>query len=243
MQMIHRVLQHIYETVSLKIILIAPPCHRPILVSYITEHVGRFSKETTTLRESVVTGKGEIFYPDPKIVNSTARVPLTDNSLQGNFQESKTRKLSSMRNGTKKDYTAKFKQFSSWCAEWKVDPFLDSVGDFANFLTSLFERGLKYRTINGNTYRCYYLICMYLLLTIVQLGSIPTVSVSYKGIFNKRPPVKRLMASWDVCFNSACLREDPFEPLNNAFNNSHGRLVFWLPYQHFGDVELFSLYR
>ena len=37
-----------------------------------------------------------------------------------------------------------------------------------------------------------------------------------KGVFNERPPVKRLIPNWDLSFILGCLKEDPFEPLKDA---------------------------
>ena len=70
-------------------------------------------------------------------------------SAKGFSEEIKKLLALSWRKGTRKDYPVKFMQFSMWCTEWKLDPFLASLNDCADFLTSLFERGLKYITING----------------------------------------------------------------------------------------------
>ena len=139
-----------YETVPLQIILIAPHWPRLFLVSYASKHVRGFSDKAATLGESAVTGKGESISPRPEISEFDG-IAVVDRHFSAKGFSEETRKLLALswRKGTRKDYTAKFKQFSIWCTERKVDPCLASLNDCADFLTSLFQRGLKYRTING----------------------------------------------------------------------------------------------
>ena len=37
-----------------------------------------------------------------------------------------------------------------------------------------------------------------------------------KGIFNDRPPLKKLVPEWDLCLVLGCLGKSPFEPLKDA---------------------------
>ena len=36
------------------------------------------------------------------------------------------------------------------------------------------------------------------------------------GIFNERPPLKKLFPEWDLCLVLGCMRKPPFEPLKDA---------------------------
>jgi len=76
---------------------------------------------------------------------------IINNQLKTKGFSKKARKLlsASWRSGTQKDYKEKFRKFNSWCDQWKIDPYQASLEDCANFLTSLFEKGLQYRTIAG----------------------------------------------------------------------------------------------
>ena len=184
------------------------------MVSYASKHVSGFSDKAATLGESAVTGKGESISPRPEISEFDG-IAVVDRHFSAKGFSEETRKLLALswRKGTRKDYTAKFKQFSMWCTEWKVDPFLVSPNDCADFLTSLLQRGLKYRTING--YRSM------LSSFLPPIDNCPIGQHSYiirllKGVFNERPPVKLLIPNWDLSFILGCLKEDPFEPSNDA---------------------------
>ena len=203
-----------YETVPLQNNSDSTSLAETVLVSYSSKHVSGFSDKAATLGESAVTGKGESISPRPKISEFDGMAVVDRHFSAKRFSE-KTRKLLALswRKGTRKDYTAKFKQFSMWCTEWKVDPFLASPNNCADFLTSLFQRGLKYRTING--YRSI------LSSFLPPIDNCPIGQHSYiirllKGAFNERPPVKRLIPNWDLSFILGCLKEDPFEPLKDA---------------------------
>lgn len=50
---------------------------------------------------------------------------------------------------TQSAYNSCLRHWCSWCTEKKIDPFCDSVEQIANFLTYLFEKGHKYKTINS----------------------------------------------------------------------------------------------
>ena len=109
----------------------------------------------------------------------------------------KTRKLlsASWRAGTQKDYKCKFKKFSSWCGERKIDPYEASLNNVANFLTSLYEKGLKYRTIAG-----YRSMLSFVLPPIenVQVGQHPYIIRLLKGVFNIKPPKHKLVPDWGL---------------------------------------------
>ena len=203
-----------YETVPLQNNSDSTSLAETVLVSYSSKHVSGFSDKAATLGESAVTGKGENISPRPEISEFDGMAVVYRHFSAKGFSE-ETRKLLALswRKGTRKDYTAKFKQFSMWCTERKVDPFLASLNDCADFLTSLFQRGLKYRTING--YRSM------LSSFLPPIDNCPIGQHSYiirllKGVFNERPPVKRLIPNWDLSFILGCLKEDPFEPLKDA---------------------------
>ena len=127
----------------------------------------------------------------------------------------KTRNLlaKSWRKGTQKDYRSKFRQFDSWCREQQVDTYTASLANCADFLTHLFEKGLKYRTING-----YRSMLSSVLAPVgnVPVGQHPFIIRLLKGVFNERPPERKLLPEWDLLLVLACLKEEPFEPLKDA---------------------------
>ena len=127
------------------------------------------------------------------------------------FSES-TRELmsKSWRHGTQRDHKAKFRIFHSWCAEREIDPYLASLEDCADFLTCMFHKGLKYRTLNG--YRSM-LSSVLAPVDNCAVGQHPLIIRILKAVFNKCPPVKKLIPEWNLLLVLECLKEDPFEPL------------------------------
>ena len=126
-----------------------------------------------------------------------------------------TRKLlaASWRSGTQKDYKCKFRKFYSWCREREIDPYLASLDICANFLTSLFDKGLKYRTIAG--YRSM-LSSVLPPIDNVRVGQHPYIIRLLKGVFNSRPPVRKLLPEWDLPSVLDMLKQPPFEPMQTA---------------------------
>ena len=124
-----------------------------------------------------------------------------------------TRKLlaASWRSGTQKDYKCKFRQFSSWCSQKQVDPYAASLDQCANFLSSLFDKGLKYRTIAG-----YRSMLSSILAPIdkIPIGQHPYIIRLLKGVFNSRPPERKLLPEWDLPIVLDMLEKPPFTPMN-----------------------------
>ena len=50
----------------------------------------------------------------------------------------------------------------------------------------------------------------------IPVGQHPHIIRLLKGIFNERPPLKRLVPEWDLLVILGCLKEKPFEPLKDA---------------------------
>lgn len=203
-----------YETVSMQDNSHSSTLAETVLVSDNVENVDRLSNEIATLEESVVSREGSSAAPRSSVPESNGMAAVDRQFSTKGFSE-RSRKLlsSSWRNGTKKDYNSKFKQFNSWCTERNLDPLQASLNECADFLTSLFEKGLKYRTING--YRS-------MLSAILPpsdncpIGQHPYIIRLLKGVFNERPPVKCLIPNWDLSLVLGCLKEAPFEPLKDA---------------------------
>ena len=203
-----------YETVSMQDNFHSSTLAETVLVSDNVENVDRLSNEIATLEESVVSREGSSAAPRSSVPESNGMAAVDRQFSTKGFSE-RSRKLlsSSWRNGTKKDYNSKFKQFNSWCTERNLDPLQPSLNECADFLTSLFEKGLKYRTING--YRS-------MLSAILPpsdncpIGQHPYIIRLLKGVFNERPPVKCLIPNWDLSLVLGCLKEAPFEPLKDA---------------------------
>ena len=163
-------------------------------------------------QDLLVQPKTRIFHPKPEIFNLTAWLAVNRSFQSKGFSED-TRKLmvASWRSGTWKDYSIKFKKFNSWCCEWEIDLNTATLTNCADFLSSLFQTGLKYRTILG--YRSM-LSVMLPQINGYPVGQHPDILRLLKGVFNSRPPVKQLVPEWDLQKVLDLLSNPPFEPMN-----------------------------
>ena len=134
-------------------------------------------------------------------------------SASGFSQEVRNLLSASWRAGTQKDYSGKFKQFSSWCRGKQIDTYSASLTDCAEFLSSLFHKGLQYRTIAG--YRSM-LSSVLPPVNNIPVGQHPHIVRLIKGIFNSRPPTTKLLPEWELPLVLGLLKRPPFEPLSLA---------------------------
>ena len=121
--------------------------------------------------------------------------------------------VASWRSGTRKDYARKFKKLSSWCSQLEIDPYAATLTDCADFLTSLFHTGLKYRQISG------YRSMLSVMLPQVDgklVGQHSDMIRLLKGVFNLRSPIKLLVPEWDLEKILSILSKSPFEPMQKC---------------------------
>ena len=142
---------------------------------------------------------------------------------KGFLEDSRKLLATSWRVGTQKDYAVKFNKFHSyiWCSEREIDPYKATLTEFADFLiSSLFLSGLKYRTIAG-----YRSMLSAILPSVdnVPVGQHPHIIRLLKGVFNSRPPQKKLVPKWDLQRVLEFLSRDLFEPLSKV----HLKYLTW----------------
>ena len=63
----------------------------------------------------------------------------------------------SWRRGTEKSYSSAWELWQGWCSKGLIDPLSASLSDIANFLSSEFENGKQYSTLNTYTVLQYQL--------------------------------------------------------------------------------------
>ena len=131
-------------------------------------------------------------------------------STKGFSQRVRDLLSASWRAGTQRDYSCKFRQFSSWCSQRQIDLYSASLAECAEFLTFLFHKGLQYRTIAG--YRSM-LSSVLQPIDNIPVGQHPYIIRLLKGIFNSRPPRVKLLPEWDLRLVLKLLKKPPFEPL------------------------------
>ena len=119
-----------------------------------------------------------------------------------------------LRKSTRVTYDSKLECFFKWCENIPCDPSSASLGQIADFLIYLFDKGLAISTIRS--YRSAIASCH----KGFQDGS--SVSVSQvlsrlcRSFFLKRPPVKTLLPAWSLPSVLSALSKAPFEPLHKA---------------------------
>ncbi|XP_063427248.1 uncharacterized protein LOC134710781 [Mytilus trossulus] len=189
---------------------------KTMVVSTVTTTVDSTTPTITSMGKSARTRSG-------KIKNSSSKsrdiqpdcMANIDKQFKAKGFSENTRKLlsASWRSGTHKDYKCKFRQFSSWCNQWKIDPYVATLEECANFLASLFDKGLKYRTIAG--YRSM-LSSVLPPVDKTPVGQHPYIIRLLRGVFNSRPPERKLLPEWDLPLVLDMFKKPPFTPMRLA---------------------------
>ena len=208
--LIPKVLQHMRKF-QCHIILITPQWPRRHWYTNLLQMSVACLRKLPLRQDLLVQLKTRIFHPKPEIFNLTAWLLSTDHSKIRDFRRTLENKVASWRSGTRKDYSIKFKKFNSWCCEQEIDPNAATLTNCADFLSSLFQTSLKYRTISG--YRSM-LSVMLPQINGYPVGQHPDIKRLLKGVFNSRPPVKQLVPEWDLRKVLDLLSSPPFEPMN-----------------------------
>ena len=174
--------------------------------------VGSTSNEASNDTGSIISTQNKNCSSESPSFQSNCMASI-NRSFQNKGFSSKARKLmaASWRVGTQKDYSAKFRKFDSWCIERKIDPYSASIAQCADFLSYLFQSGLKYRTIAG--YRSM-LSAILPPAEGIAVGQHPDITRLLKGVFNTRPPEKRLVPEWDLGKVLVLLASSQFEPIS-----------------------------
>ena len=184
------------------------------MVHKTTANVHSKSDKVTSMSGPTVPTQNEHLSSKPSSVQVDGMEAVNrnfkDKGFSGNVRELL---LASWRPGTQRDYTCKFNRFHSWCRGRQIDPFTASLNSCSDFLASLFQAGLGYRTIAG--YRSM-LSAILPPTESIKLGQHPVITRLLKGVFNSRPPKHMLVPEWDIVLVLKMLSEAPFEPLQDA---------------------------
>ncbi|KAM4809775.1 uncharacterized protein WCC33_017757 [Rhinophrynus dorsalis] len=97
--------------------------------------------------------------------------------------------------GTKSCYRSCWSLWVRWCLERNLDPFYSDLNSIINFLSSCYQQGKAYRTIN-----CYRsaISASHDFINGFPVGKHPLVCKLMKGIRISRPPSSRYSNLWDV---------------------------------------------
>lgn len=199
----------------------SPTLAKETMVSQPSEISSRLSKSSTSQGGSTTPAKHTNLSPKSSSVQINC-MDVIDRKFKEKGFSKETRKLlrASWRKGTQKDYSVKFRKFSSWCSGREIDPYCATLTDVAEFLTFLFSKGLQYRTIAG-----YRSMLSSVVPTVenIPVGKHPFITRLIKGVFHSRPPKVVLTPEWDLPLVLRKLKQAPFEPLKHV----HLKYVCW----------------
>ena len=205
----------IHATVSkLSNNLDSPHVAKKTLVHGNSTKSSRLSNRSSSKSRHVVSTKNKNISSKSRNAKIGCMESIDKNFSKKGFSQ-KARELikASWRAGTRKDYTAKFNKFNSWCSERKIDTYDISLTQIADFLTQLYDQGLQYRTIAG--YRSM-LSAVIRPIDNSPVGQHPYIIRLLKGVFNSRPPKVHMTPEWDLKLVLTMLENQPFEPLKDA---------------------------
>ena len=117
-----------------------------------------------------------------------------------------------LRESTRASYDSKLELFFKWCNDFTCDPYSASLGQVADFLIYLFDKGLAISTIRG--YRSAIASCHRGFQDGSSISESSILSNLCKSFFLKRPPEKTLLPAWSLPVVLRALAEAPFEPLH-----------------------------
>ena len=101
----------------------------------------------------------------------------------------------SRRKSSTRTYQGPWSRWVHWCDRRDFDPFTTPVENVINFLTDLFDEGLKYRTLG--VYRSA-ISAYHDPINGLAVGELKEVSTFMSGVDNIRPAVPKFCTIWDV---------------------------------------------
>ena len=124
----------------------------------------------------------------PLVEPSTSRLATIRQSYSeaGISQPAQILLVAAWRDGTSKAYASAWRRWDSWCRERKLNSVHASVESILEFLTSEFNLGRAYRTLN--VYRSA-ISSTHPKIDSVRVGEHPLVVQLLKGAYNLRPPL------------------------------------------------------
>ena len=170
---------------------------QPTLVSKSTSQTDRYSLDPTTFQPHYNESNGRDTPTGYSGKFTANRLQSFRSSVQGDGISDDSFKIicAAWRKGTEKSYSSAWGKWLLWCDQGKSDPFPSSIGPVLNFLTSQFEQGKQYSTLNS------YRSALSATLPQIdgkQVGQHPMVIRLLQGMFNQRPPAPKYQEVWDV---------------------------------------------
>ncbi|CAM4711693.1 unnamed protein product [Leuciscus chuanchicus] len=121
--------------------------------------------------------------------------------------------LQSRAPSTRKLYALKWRVFTSWCSDRRLDPVNCPIGTVLEFLQDRFTAGLTPSTLK------VYVAAIgayHILLSGMSVGKDPLVSRFLRGTWRLRPAVRSRVPPWDLSIALQGLSLAPFEPIEEV---------------------------
>ena len=187
------------------------------LVHEIAQPDSRYTTDSTRQERPSETTYREIFppksqsFPLGSMENPKQPLSTTD------FSEGVEKLVeASLREGTRKDYKAKFQRYQNWCLGRGLYPRSAPLKYILEFLAELHQEGLAYNTLCG--YRSV-LSLYHNPIDGLSLGSHPLIWKLLKGVFNLNPPLKKFCPEWEVSIVLVFLTRSLLSQLRTVLSN------------------------
>ena len=118
------------------------------------------------------------------------------------------------RSSTIRVYDSRLEAFFKWAAAHDVNPLEASIEQLTAFLSHLFAEGKQTRTIKN--YKSAIASVHKGFADGSTLGNNQLIIQVLKGMFNRRPPTRKLAPSWSINDVLKVLSSPPYEPMDNA---------------------------
>ena len=120
----------------------------------------------------------------------------------------------SLRESSRRTYDSRLDAYRTWCDRIPCDPISAPLGVVADFLLSLFDKGLAIATLRS--YRSAIASCHRGFTDGSSVTNSHHLTRLLRSFFLKRPPSKTLLPAWSLPAVLQVLAAAPFEPLHNA---------------------------
>ena len=118
------------------------------------------------------------------------------------------------RESSRSSFDSKLECFFKWCNNIPCVPYSDSLGQVADFLVFLFDKGLAISSFRA--YRSAIASCHKGFQDGSLFSGSSVLTSLCRSFFLKRPPVKTLLPAWSLPVVLRALSGAPFEPLHKA---------------------------
>ena len=133
---------------------------------------------------------------------------------EGLSQESADLAARGRRGSTLRAYSLRLGPYVRWCESREISPAHATVGQVADFLRNRFEAGLESATVRN------YKSAILAIHQGFEDGSTLAESIPIRllldGMFNTRPPKRRIVPAWDLNKVLDYIKGAPFEPMVDA---------------------------